>query len=238
MDIKNRYGDERRTQITLDANDIEMEDLIKEEDIVITLTHYGYIKRTKIDNYRSQKRGGKGISGLTTREDDFVTDIYTTSTHHHLLFFTNKGKVYKLRAWNIPEAGRHARGTAIVNLLEVDPDETVSAVIPITGDEKNMYLFMATRHGMVKKTPLSQYENIRRGGLIAVTLNENDELIEVRLTDGSHDILLITRNGMSIRFREMDVRPIGRTAKGVIGIRLTIMMKSYQCFATMKTQLC
>jgi DNA gyrase subunit A len=220
LDIKNRYGDERRTQITLDANDIEMEDLIKEEDIVITLTHYGYIKRTKIDNYRSQKRGGKGISGLTTREDDFVTDIYTTSTHHHLLFFTNKGKVYKLRAWNIPEAGRHARGTAIVNLLEVDPDETVSAVIPITGDEKNMYLFMATRHGMVKKTPLSQYENIRRGGLIAVTLNENDELIEVRLTDGSHDILLITRNGMSIRFREMDVRPIGRTAKGVIGIRL------------------
>jgi len=197
-----------------------MEDLIKDEDIVITLTHYGYIKRTKIDNYRSQKRGGKGVSGLTTREDDFVTDIYTASTHHHLLFFTNKGKVYKLRAWSIPEAGRHAKGTAIVNLLEVDPDETISAVIPITGNEKNMYLFMATRRGMVKKTPLSQYEHIRRGGLMAVTLNEDDELIEVRLTDGSHDILLITKNGMAIRFREMDVRPMGRTAMGVIGIKL------------------
>lgn len=219
-DIKNRFGDERRTKITFDSNDIDMEDLIQEEDIVITLTHYGYIKRTSTDAYKSQKRGGKGVMGLTTREDDFVTDIYTTTTHNYILFFTNKGKVYKLRAWDIPEAGRQARGTAIVNLLEVDPDEKVSAVITITGKEENMYLFMATRQGMVKKTPLDQYEHIRRSGLLAVTLKENDELIEVRLTDGSHEILLITKNGMSIRFPEKDVRPTGRTSQGVIGIRL------------------
>ncbi len=220
IDIKNRYGDERRTKITLDTNDIEMEDLVDDEDIVVTLTHYGYIKRTSIDAYKSQKRGGKGITGLTTREDDFVTDIYTTTTHHYLLFFTNKGKVYKLRAWNIPEAGRQAKGTAIVNLLELDSDEKINTVITITGQEENMYLFMATRGGMVKKTPLDQYENIRKGGLLAVSLLENDELIEVRLTDGTHDILLITKNGMSIRFKEKDVRPMGRTSQGVIGIRL------------------
>lgn len=220
IDIKNRYGDERRTKITFDTNDIEMEDLVDDEDIVVTLTHYGYIKRTSIDAYKSQKRGGKGITGLTTREDDFVTDIYTTTTHHYLLFFTNKGKVYKLRAWNIPEAGRQAKGTAIVNLLELDSDEKINTVITITGEEENMYLFMATRGGMVKKTPLDQYENIRRGGLLAVSLLENDELIEVRLTDGTHDILLITKNGMCIRFKEKDVRPMGRTSQGVIGIRL------------------
>lgn len=220
IDIKNRYGDERRTKITLDTNDIEMEDLVEDEDIVVTLTHYGYIKRTAIDAYKSQKRGGKGITGLTTREDDFVTDIYTTSTHHYLLFFTNKGRVYKLRAWNIPEAGRQAKGTAIVNLLEMDPDEKINTVITITGEERNMYLFMATRGGMVKKTPLEQYDNIRKGGLQAVSLLENDELIEARLTDGTHDILLITKNGMCIRFKEKDVRPMGRTSQGVIGIRL------------------
>ncbi len=219
-DIKNRYGDERRTKITFDTNDIEMEDLVDDEDIVVTLTHCGYIKRTTIDNYKSQKRGGKGITGLTTREDDFVTNIYTTSTHRYILFFTNKGKVYKLRAWDIPEAGRQAKGTAIVNLLEMDADEKVNAVITLTGEEKGMYLFMATRGGMVKKTPLEQYLNIRKGGLLAVSLIDNDELIEVRLTDGSHDILLITKNGMSIRFREKDVRPMGRTSQGVIGIRL------------------
>lgn len=219
-DIKNRYGDERRTNITFDTDDIEMEDLVDDEDIVVTLTQYGYIKRTSIDAYKSQKRGGKGITGLTTREDDFVTNIYTTSTHHYLLFFTNKGRVYKLRAWNIPEAGRQAKGTAIVNLLEMDADEKINAVITITGEEKNMYLFMATCGGMVKKTPLEQYENIRKGGLLAVSLIDDDELIEVRLTDGSHDILLITKNGMSIRFKEKDVRPMGRTSQGVIGIRL------------------
>lgn len=219
-EIKNRYGDERRTQITHDADDIELEDLIKNTDIVITLTHYGYIKRTSVDVYKSQKRGGKGITALTTREDDFVTDIYTATTHHYLLFFTNKGKVYKLRAWEIPEAGRQAKGTAIVNLLELGPDEKVSAVITITGEEEDMYLFMATRNGMVKKTPLEQYNNIRKGGLIAVTLKENDELIEVRLTDGNDDVLLITKNGMAIRFQESDVRSMGRTSQGVIGIRL------------------
>ncbi len=220
VDIKNRYGDERRTQITVDTDDIEMEDLVDDEDIVVTLTHYGYIKRTTIDNYKSQKRGGKGITGLTTREDDFVANIYTTSTHRYILFFTNKGKVYKLRAWDIPEAGRQAKGTAIVNLLEMDADEKVNAVITLTGEEKGMYLFMATRGGMVKKTPLEQYVNIRKGGLLAVSLIDDDELIEVRLTDGSHDILLITKEGMSIRFREKDVRPMGRTSQGVIGIRL------------------
>jgi len=219
-DIKNRYGDERRTKITFDADDIDMEDLIQEEDIVITLTHFGYIKRTSADAYKSQKRGGKGVTGLTTREDDFVTDIYTTTTHNYILFFTNMGKVYKLRAWNIPEAGRQAKGTAIVNLLELDPDEKINAVITITGQEEDMHLFMATRKGIVKKTPLEQYANIRRSGLLAVTLKEDDELIETRLTDGTRDILLITKNGMSIRFNEKDVRPTGRTSQGVIGIRL------------------
>jgi len=220
LEIKNKYGDERRTRITHEADDIELEDLIDDTDIVITLTHYGYIKRTSVDVYKSQKRGGKGITALTTREDDFVTDIYTTTTHHYLLFFTNKGKVYKLRAWEIPEAGRQAKGTAIVNLLELGPDEKVSAIITITGEEKDMYLFMATRQGMVKKTPLEQYNNIRKGGLNAVTLKEHDELIEVRLTEGNDDVILITRNGMSIRFRESDVRSMGRTSQGVIGIRL------------------
>jgi len=220
LEIKNKYGDERRTKITRDDDDIVLEDLIDNTDVVITLTHYGYIKRTSVDEYKIQKRGGKGVMGLTIREDDFVTDIYTATTHHYLLFFTNKGKVYKLRAWDIPEAGRHAKGTAIVNLLELGPDEKVSAVITITGEEKDMYLFMATRSGMVKKTPLEQYENIRKGGLMAVTLKENDELIEVRLTDGNDDVILITKNGMSIRFQESDVRSMGRTSQGVIGIRL------------------
>ena len=220
LEIKNKYGDERRTRITHEADDIELEDLIDDTDIVITLTHYGYIKRTSVDVYKSQKRGGKGITALTTREDDFVTDIYTTTTHHYLLFFTNKGKVYKLRAWEIPEAGRQAKGTAVVNLLELGPDEKVSAIITITGEEKDMYLFMATRQGMVKKTPLEQYNNIRKGGLNAVTLKEHDELIEVRLTEGNDDVILVTRNGMSIRFRESDVRSMGRTSQGVIGIRL------------------
>ena len=220
LEIKNKYGDERRTRITHEADDIELEDLIDDTDIVITLTHYGYIKRTSVDVYKSQKRGGKGITALTTREDDFVTDIYTTTTHHYLLFFTNKGKVYKLRAWEIPEAGRQAKGTAVVNLLELGPDEKVSAIITITGEEKDMYLFMATRQGMVKKTPLEQYNNIRKGGLNAVTLKEHDELIEVRLTEGNDDVILVTRNGMSIRFRESDVRSMGRTSQGVIGIRI------------------
>lgn len=219
-EIKYKYGDERRTKLSIDETEIDMEDLIKDEDVVVTLTRFGYIKRTPIDAYKSQKRGGKGITGLTTRENDFVVDMFTTSTHQYLMFFTNKGKAYKLRAWQIPESGRQARGTAIVNLLQLDSDEKISAVIKLHGDEKNMHLVMATRCGMVKKTPLEQYDNIRKGGIVAITLREDDELIGTRLTDGSHDLILVTRNGMSIRFREKDVRPMGRTSMGVIGIRL------------------
>jgi DNA gyrase subunit A len=220
LEIKNKYGDERRTTITIDETEIDMEDLIKDEDVVVTLTRFGYIKRTPIDTYKSQKRGGKGIAGLTTREDDFAVDVFITSTHRYLLFFTSKGRVYKLRAWQIPEAGRQARGTAIVNLLQLDSDEKVTAGIKIHGDEKDMYLVMATKQGMIKKTPLEQYENIRKGGIAAITLKEGDELIGTRLTDGSYDIILVTENGMSIRFSEKDVRPMGRTSMGVMGIRL------------------
>ena len=219
-EIKNKYGDERRTKLTIDETEFDMEDLIKEEDVVITLTHYGYIKRTPVDAYRSQRRGGKGVLGLTTREDDFVTDIFTTSTHRHLLFFTNKGKVFKLRAWEIPEAGRQARGTAVVNLLQLDSDEKITAGIKLHGDEKDMYLFMATKKGMVKKTPLEQYANIRSSGIAAINLKEGDELIGTRITDGSFDIFLITKKGMAIRFNEKDARPMGRASMGVIGIRL------------------
>jgi len=219
-EIKNKYGDDRRTEITPDESEIEMEDLIKDEDVVVTLTRFGYIKRTPIDAYRSQKRGGKGITGLTTREDDFVVDMFITSTHRYLMFFTNKGRVHKLRAWQIPEAGRQARGTAIVNLLQLEPDEKITTWIKLHGDEKNMYLIMATKKGMIKKTPLEQYDNIRKGGIIAINLREDDELIGTRLTDGTYDIILVTKNGMSIRFREKDVRPMGRTSTGVIGIRL------------------
>lgn len=219
-EIKLKFGDERRTKLTIDETEIDMEDLIKDENVVVTLTRFGYIKRIPIDAYKSQKRGGKGITGLTTREDDFVVDMFTTSTHQYLMFFTNKGKAYKLRSWQIPEAGRQARGTAIVNLLQLEPDEKISSVIRLNGDEKDMYLVMATKSGMVKKTPLDQYDNIRKGGILAITLRENDELIDTRLTDGMHDILLITKNGMAIRFGERDVRPMGRTSIGVIGIRL------------------
>lgn len=219
-EIKQKYGDERRTSITTDETEIDVEDLIEDEPVVVTLTQFGYIKRTSSDAYKSQKRGGKGVSGLTTREDDYVVDMFTTTTHQYLMFFTNKGRAYKLRAWQIPEAGRHARGTAIVNLLELEPDEKINAFIRLNGDEKDAYLVMATRKGMIKKTPLDEYANVRKSGIQAITLREGDELIETRLTDGDQDIILITRNGMCIRFREKDVRPMGRTSMGVIGIRL------------------
>lgn len=219
-EIKQKYGDERRTSITTDETEIDVEDLIEDEPVVVTLTQFGYIKRTSSDAYKSQKRGGKGVSGLTTREDDYVVDMFTTTTHQYLMFFTNKGRAYKLRAWQIPEAGRHARGTAIVNLLELEPDEKINAFIRLNGDEKDAYLVMATRQGMIKKTPLDEYANVRKSGIQAITLREGDELIETRLTDGDQDIILITRNGMCIRFREKDVRPMGRTSMGVIGIRL------------------
>ncbi|HOK43882.1 MAG TPA: DNA gyrase subunit A [Thermoclostridium caenicola] len=219
-EIKQKYGDERRTSITAEESEIDMEDLIKDEPVVVTLTRFGYIKRTSSDAYRSQKRGGKGISGITTREDDFVVDMFTTTTHQYLMFFTNKGRAYKLRAWQIPEAGRQARGTAIVNLLELEPDEKINAFIRLNGNEKDAFLVMATRKGMIKKTPLGEYSNVRKSGIQAITLREGDELIETRLTDGNEEIMLITRNGMCIRFHEKDVRPMGRTSMGVIGIRL------------------
>lgn len=219
-EIKEKYGDDRRTRISAEESEIDIEDLIKDEPVVVTLTRFGYIKRTPSSEYKSQKRGGKGITGLTTREDDFVVDMFTTTTHKHLMFFTNKGKAYRLKAWQIPEAGRQARGTAIVNLLELEPDEKINAFIRLDGNEKDQYLVMATKNGMVKKTPIEQYENVRKGGIQAITLKEGDELIEARLTKGSEDIILITRNGMSIRFNEKEVRPMGRTSMGVVGIRL------------------
>jgi DNA gyrase subunit A len=218
--IRDKYGDERRTEITIDEDEIDEEDLIKEEESVITLTHFGYIKRLPADTYKSQKRGGKGITALSTREEDFVERLFITSTHHYILFFTNKGRVYRLKAYQIHEAGRQAKGTAIVNLLELDSEEKVTAVIPIAEYNEGNYLIMATRNGHVKKTDLMEYDSIRRGGLAAVTLRENDELIDVRLTDGEKDIILVTRNGMSIRFQESDVRPLGRVSQGVRGISL------------------
>ena len=218
--IREKYGDERRTEITGDEDEIDIEDLIEEEESVITLTHFGYIKRLPASTYKSQKRGGKGIAALSTREEDFVERLFITSTHHYILFFTNKGKVYRLKAYQIYEAERQAKGTAIINLLELDSEEKVTAVIPVAEYKEGMYLIMATKEGHVKKTDLMQYNNIRRGGLAAVTLRENDELIDVRLTDGEKDIILVTRKGMSIRFQESDVRPLGRVSQGVKGISL------------------
>lgn len=218
--IRDKFGDERRTEITAEEGEIDIEDLIQEEESVITLTHFGYVKRLPADTYKSQKRGGKGITGLSTREEDFVEKLFITSTHHYILFFTNKGRVYRLKAYQIPEAGRTAKGTAIVNLLELDGDEKITAVIPVENYNEGTYLIMATKNGHVKKTDLMEYDNIRKGGLAAVTLRENDELIEVRLTDGTKDIILVTRKGMSIRFREDDVRPLGRVSQGVRGINL------------------
>lgn len=218
--IKNKYADERRTAITIDVDDIEEEDLIEEEESAITLTHYGYIKRLPADTYKSQKRGGKGIHGLTTREEDFVTELFITSTHNYILFFTSKGKVYRLKAYQVPEAGRQAKGTAIVNLLEIAQDEKITAVIPVDEYREGQYLFMATKQGLVKKTDIMEYNNIRKGGLVAVYLREDDELIDVKLTDGAKDIMLVTYNGMSIRFNESEVRATGRATQGVKGITL------------------
>lgn len=220
-EIKNKYGDERKTNIIHDESDIDLEDLIEEEESVITLTHFGYIKRLPADTYKSQRRGGKGIIGLSTREEDFVETLFITSTHNVILFFTNRGKVYRLKGYEIPESGRQARGTAIVNLLQLDQGEKVETVIPIAEYREDLYLILATKNGVVKKSRLKEYLNIRKGGIIAVTLRENDELIDVRLTDGGKDIILVTRNGMSIRFNETDARPLGRVSQGVRGIRLS-----------------
>lgn len=218
--IKNKYADDRRTKLEIDEDEIDIEDLIQEEESVITMTHFGYVKRLPADTYKSQRRGGKGIIGLSTREEDFVKNLFVTSTHNFIMFFTNKGRVYRLKAYEIPEAGRQAKGTAIVNLLQLNGDEKVTTVIPIQEYREGLYLVMATRNGLVKKTDLMEYDNIRKGGLAAVTLRENDELIDVKLTDGNQDIMLSTVNGMAIRFKETDARPIGRVSQGVKGIEL------------------
>ena len=220
LEIKQKYGDERKTKIVAAEGDINVEDLIKEEQTVVALTHFGYIKRMPIDTYRSQKRGGKGITGISTREEDFVKQIFTASTHDTILFFSNKGKLYRLRGYEIPEAGRTAKGTAIVNLLRLDNGEKISAVIPITNFEDGKYLLMATKNGLIKKTALKDFDSTRKTGLLSITLKDDDELIDVRLTDGEDNVVLVTSKGLSITFDEKDVRPVGRSAQGVIGIRL------------------
>ncbi len=220
IEIRDKFGDERKTKIVAAEGEIDIEDLIKEEQCVVALTHFGYIKRMPIDTYKSQRRGGKGITGMTTREEDFVKQIFTASTHDVVLFFTNKGKLYKLRGYEVPEAGRTARGTAIVNLLSLDAGEKVSAIIPIQNFAEGKYLLMATKNGLIKKTALKEYDSTRKTGLQGITLKEDDELIDVRLTDGEDNVVLVTRNGMCITFDEKDVRPIGRVSQGVIGIRL------------------
>ena len=220
LEIKEKYGDDRLTKIVPAAGEFNAEDLVKEEQTVVALTHFGYIKRMPIDIYRSQRRGGKGITGIATREEDFVKQIFTASTHDTILFFSNKGKLYKLRGFEIPEAGRTARGTAIVNLLNLDAGEKISAVIPIQNFAEGKYLLMATKNGLIKKTALTEYNSARRTGLQGITLKEDDELITVRLTDGEDNVILVTREGMCITFDEKEVRPIGRVSQGVIGIRL------------------
>ena len=219
-EVKTKFGDERLTKIKPAEGDIEEEDLIKEEQTIVALTHFGYIKRMPADTYKSQRRGGKGITGISTRADDFVTEIFTASTHDTILFFSNKGKLYRLRGYEIPEAGRTAKGTAIVNLLSLDPGEKITAVIPISNFAEGKYLLMATQKGFIKKTALTEYNSARKTGLQAITLKEEDELIAVRLTDGQDNVVLVTEDGMSITFSEQDARPMGRTAQGVIGIKL------------------
>ena len=220
--IKAKFATERKTQIEKQANEIDIEDLIQEEDVVITLTHGGYIKRISADTYSAQRRGGKGIQAMTTKEDDFVEHVFVTSTHSDVLFFTNLGKVYKLRAYEIPDAGRVAKGLNLVNLIQLDPDERIETVLTLKDDDikDDAYLFMGTKNGIVKKTPLTDFRNIRKSGLIAISLREGDELLRVKLTHGDADIIVVTRNGYSIRFNEQDVRPMGRTASGVKAITL------------------
>ena len=220
IEMKDKYGDDRRTQIIAAEGEFEAEDLIKEENTVIALTHFGYIKRMPIDTYKSQRRGGRGITGIQTREEDFVEQIFTSSTHSTIMFFTNKGKAYRLKGYEVPEAGRTAKGTALVNLLQLGGDERVTAVIPIEAFTEDQYLLMATRGGMIKKTKLMEYNNVRKSGLQAIALKDEDELIDVRLTDGERNIVMVTHEGMSITFAESDVRSVGRVSQGVIGIKL------------------
>ena len=221
LEIKRKYADERKTELSAMDGEIDMLDLIDEEDMVVTMTHFGYVKRLPKATYRAQRRGGKGVVGATTREEDFVEQMYVTSTHDPLMFFTNRGRVYQLNCYEIPEAGRTARGTAIVNLLQLDPGEKVTAMLPIPQEKvEGHYLVMATKQGIIKRTELSEFANLRKAGLIAIVLREDDALIGVALTDGSYEMLLGTRSGMAIRFPESDMRPIGRNAMGVKAIEL------------------
>ena len=218
--ISEKYGDDRRTAIGFDAFDISMEDMIPRENTVITMTKLGYIKRMTVDNFRSQNRGGRGIKGMQTLDDDYIEELMMTTTHHYVMFFTNTGRVYRLKAYEIPEAGRTARGTAIINLLQLMPGERITAVIPISKFEEGQYLMMATRKGLVKKTPIQDYANVRKIGLAAISLRDDDELIEVKATDDKKDIILVTKYGQCIRFKESDVRSTGRVSMGVRGINL------------------
>ncbi len=218
--IRDKFKDDRRTDISMVMNEIDIEDLIEEENCVYTLTHYGYVKRQATDVYKTQNRGGRGISAMTTREEDFVEELFVGSTHDYILFFTNKGRVYRLKGYEIPETGRNAKGTNIVNLLPITSEEKISAVIPVKIFDESSYLLFATKNGTVKKTPLIQYNTARKGGLNAIVLDEDDELIKVSLTDGESNIILGTHNGYAIRFNEQDVRSMGRMSRGVRGIRL------------------
>ena len=218
--IRNKYGDDRRTSIGIDDDEITIEDLIKKESTVITMTKLGYIKRMTVDNFRSQNRGGKGIKGMSNLDDDYIEDLLMTSTHHYIMFFTNKGKVYRIKAYQIPESSRIARGTAIVNILQLEPGEKITAMIPIKDYKQDSYLFMATKKGIVKKTSIKEYDNIRKTGILSINLREDDELIEVKVTSNENDIFLVTKQGKCIRFNEQDVRPTGRTSMGVIGMTL------------------
>ena len=221
MIISDKYGDERRTSIGFDEYDISMEDLIPLENTVVTMTKLGYIKRMSVNNFKSQNRGGRGIKGMDTIDDDYIEDLFMTTTHHYLMFFTNTGKVYRIKTYEIPEASRTSRGTAIINILQLQPGEKISAVIPIKEYKEDEYLFMATKNGIVKKTSIVEYANVRKTGLAAINLREEDELIEVKITDNRKDILMVTKYGQCIRFHETDVRKTGRTSMGVIGMNLT-----------------
>jgi DNA gyrase subunit A len=220
VEVKERFGDERRTTIMINVDSIVDEDLIPEEEVAILLTHKGYVKRMPLSTYRAQRRGGKGVTGMGTRDDDFIQTLFVTSSHNHILFFSNKGKVYRLKGYEIPELGRTAKGTPIINLIQIEQNERIQAVIPVKQFTDDFNLFFATLAGVVKKTKLSDFENIRKNGLFAINLREGDELVSVRLTDGEQEVIMGTSLGMSIRFPELDVREMGRSATGVKGITL------------------
>ena len=220
LEIKEKYGDERKTYLALtEARKIEQEELVKPEECVITISHAGYVKRMPLDTYKQQKRGGRGVIGAETKEEDFIQDLFVANTLDYILFFTNKGKVHWLKVYQIQDAGRYAKGSAIINIISLDKEEKVTASIPVKEFKADLYLFMTTKKGIVKKTSLEEFSNPRKGGILAINL-ESDELIDVELTDGSKDIIIATANGLAVRFNENDVRSMGRTAYGVRGIKL------------------